>query len=1289
MRRKLLIFAAVLLGITLLVIGSGLLYLVLGDHSGWRGTAEKLVSEALGRELEIRGSFEPRIRRRAVLVAEDISLANAEWGSEPAMVSVERLTVEADLISLLLGPLRIHRIEIEGARVLLEKEGTARANWHFDLPADTDGSAEAFDLAIERIDLRDLSLVYQDLMQEQGHQLTITELGCSTDESGNLALRLSGAFKDTGLELMAHLEPFSGLLTMGEIEHELALTLGELEISSRGRSQELASLDGVSLELDVHGPEISRITDIFDLPSLGQGPFAVTGRVSPSPQGSTVVLDATMGDLVAEAEGTVDSLARPTRVDLQVSTSGPDLEAAGALFGIAGAPAEDFAVNGRVLWQGFPVSFDAVELRVGENSFTIDGVLGEPPSLSGSELELIGSGPDLSALAALAGLDLPALPYRISGSLDRSEGGVAIEGAEAQLGAVHLGLSGRLGDPPEMHGTRLVVNASGPSLVPFRELAGVELPDQPFEIESVLIPTERGVRLDRAHLSLGSVEAQLSGEIVTGKGAEGSNLELRVTGRDISQLAWVHGRDGLPALPFKVIGKAGLEPGSLLLESMSASLGAIELLLDGRLGLAKGGAGTDLKLSLAGPDASAIAGIAGLEGIPKRPFQAAGGLRLEPGLVLTDRLDLSLGELELQISGRVAIENPLDGSELAVSGHGPRLADLGFLIDGTSLPEADFAVSGAVRTESGQLHLSEAVVTVAEHRAAVDGVVALTPGLAGSDLRFELGGPDLGELGRMAAATTGLPALPAEPYTARGDIEVQSEVCEIRSLHATLGRAEAVIEGRLGTVDQLHGSDLSILCNGPDASLFTALTGVTVPVAPFVVQGRVSHGDQGSSFHELRLSLGEYRADLDGKLGVAPHFVGSDLEIEISGPSLDLVEQLTGATNLPDLPFALSGSARGDPEHFQVPDLDLRLGSSDVNGFLDLTLSEPPRLEVRLQSESIDLGWLSGMAEQADEPAKSPADGDQPLDSLLSDRDLDLSWLHALDADVSWKVGRLQHPIAELLDLDMVLSLADGRLQLGPFTSLGERGGQVQGRIVLEPDADSYDLDAELSLSQGKIDLTEGTLSAAGSATSIDTLISLQVHGRSPHEMATSASGRVIVSLEGGAVNASILDFIAADLVLRLLEILNPLAVENQDRVGLECAVVVIEIDDGLVLLQPLALKTENVTILGHGAIDLDTEELDFEWVTKPRKGFGISASAITNPYVKLSGTLSEPVIEVKPLKAITSTGAAVATGGLSLLGKGLWDRVTAEGKVCKRCLKDAEKRLAGKKPRRRLTLFQ
>ena len=43
----------------LLVIGGVLLYLRFADLSGWRDTAAKLASDAIGRELRINGQFRP------------------------------------------------------------------------------------------------------------------------------------------------------------------------------------------------------------------------------------------------------------------------------------------------------------------------------------------------------------------------------------------------------------------------------------------------------------------------------------------------------------------------------------------------------------------------------------------------------------------------------------------------------------------------------------------------------------------------------------------------------------------------------------------------------------------------------------------------------------------------------------------------------------------------------------------------------------------------------------------------------------------------------------------------------------------------------------------------------------------------------------------------------------------------------------------------------------------------------------------------------------------------------
>jgi hypothetical protein len=181
--------------------------------------------------------------------------------------------------------------------------------------------------------------------------------------------------------------------------------------------------------------------------------------------------------------------------------------------------------------------------------------------------------------------------------------------------------------------------------------------------------------------------------------------------------------------------------------------------------------------------------------------------------------------------------------------------------------------------------------------------------------------------------------------------------------------------------------------------------------------------------------------------------------------------------------------------------------------------------------------------------------------------------------------------------------------------------------------------------------------------------------GRTAHEFASSTNGRVAVAVAGGVIASSVVDLVAADVLVTLLEALNPFA-KDDPQTHLQCAVLVANFDNGLMTLDPAAIQTDKVTILGDGTIDFSTEKLRLDWITKPRKGIGISASMFTNPYIRLGGTLADPALAMKPIEALATTGVAVATMGISIAAKGLFDRVTAEKNVCEHAIRQAEQQL-------------
>jgi hypothetical protein len=149
---------------------------------------------------------------------------------------------------------------------------------------------------------------------------------------------------------------------------------------------------------------------------------------------------------------------------------------------------------------------------------------------------------------------------------------------------------------------------------------------------------------------------------------------------------------------------------------------------------------------------------------------------------------------------------------------------------------------------------------------------------------------------------------------------------------------------------------------------------------------------------------------------------------------------------------------------------------------------------------------------------------------------------------------------------------------------------------------------------------------------------------------------------------------VTADILVTLLRAFNPFSREEK-ATELQCGVMLMTVENGLARLEPMAFQSDKMTLLGSGTVDLGTEKLNLDWVTKPRKGLGLSASMVTNPYIKLGGTLSDPSVELKGMEAVAHTGIAVATMGVSLVAQGLWDRVTAEKKVCKKALEEIDAR--------------
>jgi hypothetical protein len=720
------------------------------------------------------------------------------------------------------------------------------------------------------------------------------------------------------------------------------------------------------------------------------------------------------------------------------------------------------------------------------------------------------------------------------------------------------------------------------------------------------------------------------------------------------------------------------------LHNVAGRVADIEIAADGLVTRTKSLAGSKLEIEAAGGDLSILADLAPSMTLPAESFRVAGQVEvLETGIGLHD-VQVDLGSARGTVDGRLVGLPSLDGTELRIAARGPSLAVIDPCVPQLILPDVEFSVSGNLSFADDTLDLRDVAVALGDNSASITGTIVLGDNLIGSMADVSLKGRDLGSFKRLVEgiAAVDLPDLPAQPFSLATTLTLDDLGAHIASGEAAIGTATASVTGTVGALPGLTGTDLEISARGPDASIFAATAGIDLPAAPFQLSGRVATVEAGLLFDSVRARLGDAYAEVDGTLGRPPKLVGTDLTVRADGSDPALLRALTGSARVPDGPFSLSGHFQGNPRRFSAEGVDLRFGSSDLSGAVQADLEGKPHLTAHLHSNRLRAADFNppgdGSAAAGDE--EKSTNGKAPPELMIPDDPWNLAFLDRLDAELDWDIRELEVLHGTDRQIEISIVLRDGGVKMDRFRATGHLGGTLTGSASLTPVPEGHRLVTELELIDSRLNFT-GEAADSSQYSSADVHLEMSLTGQTPHEMAASANGRVVITVGAGVLRKSIFDVLSADFLVTLLEALNPFA-KQDDHTNLNCSVLVANFKDGTMTLDPAAVQTDKVTILGHGTIDFSTEKLRLDWITKPRKGIGVSASMFTNPYIRLGGTLAKPAIEMKPAQALASTGLAVATMGISLVGKGFLDRITSEKKVCEQATREAEEQLHPPQPR-------
>ncbi|NNE38920.1 MAG: AsmA family protein, partial [Gammaproteobacteria bacterium] len=388
-------------------------------------------------------------------------------------------------------------------------------------------------------------------------------------------------------------------------------------------------------------------------------------------------------------------------------------------------------------------------------------------------------------------------------------------------------------------------------------------------------------------------------------------------------------------------------------------------------------------------------------------------------------------------------------------------------------------------------------------------------------------------------------------------------------------------------------------------------------------------------------NLGDLLISMNGNIANLTDIPSGSVTLSLEVDSLSRLNTLAG-TDLPDQgPLLFNGILNfTDSNNLRLNEINLQLAELAITGdFAANTAGAVPMITATLESDVLDLSPF--MPEEAEEDVE-----------FLFPRDpLPLASLAAVNADLTFNANRIITPSVEVTENELSISLNDGNLRLANGSAIA--GGNSSALIQLDTINDSQArLSTDISGDSIMLELLphEEDRWFTGGATTI--AINGTGTGGSVAEIMGSLNGNILIQVGEARMPNSGIDMFGADIILSTFNKLNPLS-SQEDFSLLECAVINLPVDDGIIKLdRQIAVQTSKMHMVGSGEINLKNEELNLGVKPYAKEGVGLNLSSIAGA-AKIGGTLANPSPEIDAENAIKtglSAGAAVATGGLSLL---------------------------------------
>jgi hypothetical protein len=633
----------------------------------------------------------------------------------------------------------------------------------------------------------------------------------------------------------------------------------------------------------------------------------------------------------------------------------------------------------------------------------------------------------------------------------------------------------------------------------------------------------------------------------------------------------------------------------------------------------------------------------------------------------------SLGPHNFSLSGEIPFATKNLQLSLDASVDGPDLADVVSLFAVVDrVPSMPYKLGGKLSFADNRLTLKPVSGSIGDNQIKTDGTLEFGHDTPNIDLQITASGKNLASV----LQTQGIEGGPAEPYSISANLALTDAAVRISALN--FKTSDDQVQGTIA-VEEKAGSPLinfDLSASGANLQeLLSTIPGYIPAAVPFDIQAKGKIEKKQVEIPQLSAKFGAASLSLSGTLDLPPNLKATGVQLKASGPHLSDLGVPTGWVPA-DIPFSISAAMGGTTNQLEVSDFNITIGPSDLRGTFKLNIENKPEVELQLDSNVLDIRALqeqfqrtSAQQEQAPDKAAS-AKKDQ---RLIPDEPIPVELLNSANGTVKVRIDQMLGQRFVLGTVSIDATLRDGKLDIPDFSAATNKGNLHSAIHVFPTGAQTH---IEVTATAKNLVLAIGELDneLRKNHPGQDVDLHLISQGDTYRTMAAGLNGYLWFRGGERQIKVTDLGFLFGDFLSEIFTTINPFA-EKDPYQTVECDRIFFEIVNGVAQTSPaILLRTDKINMRSVGAVNLTTEKIDFSIETSPRKGIGISAGDLVNPFVKISGTMANPGLAMDPAGTLIEGGAAVATLGITLVAKSMYKRWLSPRDPCSKLTNDARK---------------